>query len=307
MNIVLAGGSGFLGRALQSRFAADGHTVRTLTRSPRPGRPSDVGWQPDGDTGPWAHALDDADVVVNLAGQGIADKRWNQARKQALRTSRVLPTRSLARALAAAPPRRRTFITSSAIGYYGAHGDEAVTEQTPPGDDFLSTLCVEWEGEAAAAAEGATVALVRTGIVLHPQGGALVPMLLPFRLGLGGPMGSGRQFMSWIHLDDWLSLVTWIAGRDLANGTVGAWNATAPAPVTNADFARTLGRVLRRPAILPVPGFALHLVLGEFAEFLLTGARVLPEAAERAGFRFAFPDLEMALRHLLAGNGRTGV
>ena len=303
MTIVLAGGSGFLGRALHARFAADGHLVRTLTRRPRPGVVTDVAWQPDGDSGPWAAALADADLVINLAGQGIADSRWTAARKQVLRTSRLLPTRSLARALSSLPPRPRRFITCSAIGYYGAHGDEVVTEQTPPGDDFLSQLCVDWEGEATAAASPTTpVALVRTGIVLHPENGALKSMLLPFRLGLGGPMGSGRQFMSWIHLDDWLALVAWVAARgtEPATDAVSVWNATAPGPVTNAAFARTLGRVLRRPAILPAPGFALRLLLGEFATFLLTGARVLPASAEGAGFRFRYPALQPALEHLLA-------
>ncbi|MCC7241434.1 MAG: TIGR01777 family oxidoreductase [Acidobacteria bacterium] len=300
MTIVLAGGSGFLGRALHRHFSASGHLVRTLTRSPRPGVDTDVHWQPNGDSGSWAAALTDADIVVNLAGQGIGDKRWTEARKQALRTSRLLPTRSLARALAGAPVRRRTFITSSAVGYYGPHGDESVTEQTLPGDDFLSLLCVDWEAEAQAAASATTsVAQVRTGLVLHPRGGALEAMLPPFRLGLGGPMGSGRQFMSWIHLDDWLALMAWIARRGQNAGVGGAWNATAPRPVTNAEFTRTLGRVLHRPAVLPVPGVALRLLLGEVAQLLLTGARVLPEVAERGGFHFTFVELEHALEDLL--------
>jgi len=300
MTIVLAGGSGFLGRALHRHFSASGHLVRTLTRSPRPGVDTDVHWQPNGDSGSWAGALADADIVVNLAGQGIGDKRWTEARKQALRTSRLLPTRSLARALAGAPTRRRTFITSSAVGYYGPHGDEPVTKQTPPGDDFLSLLCVDWEAEAQAAASATTsVAQVRTGLVLHPRGGALEAMLLPFRLGLGGPMGSGRQFMSWIHLGDWLALMAWIARRGQNAGVGGAWNATAPRPVTNADFTRTLGRVLHRPAVLPIPGVALRLLLGEVAQLLLTGARVLPEVAEQSGFHFTFIELEHALEDLL--------
>lgn len=312
MTIVLAGGSGFLGRALHLHLTAAGHTVRILTRRPRPGAPDDVAWQPDGTAGPWAHALADADVIVNLAGEGIADKRWTPARKQALADSRILPARSLARAIDTLPTRPRTLITSSAVGYYGAHGDDIVTEQTPPGDDFLADLCVTWEREASAPASAAThVALVRTGIVLHPDGGALASMLTPFRLGLGGPMGSGRQYMSWIHLEDWLRLVAWLcddgpskataAARvpTLASPAVTVWNACAPEPVTNADFGRTLGRVLRRPAVLPAPGFALRLLLGEFATFLLTGARVVPAAAQDAGFAFAFSRLEPALRDLL--------
>jgi uncharacterized protein len=314
MIIVLAGGSGFLGRALHAHFSAAGHTVRTLTRRPRPGGANEVAWQPDGSVAAWARTLDDADVVVNLAGEGIADKRWNEARKQALRTSRVLPGRSLAAALASAPVRRRTLITSCAIGYYGARGDEPVTEATPPANDFLAALCVDWEREATAAAAPTThVAIVRSGIVLHPEGGALKSMLLPFRLGIGGPMGSGRQYMSWIHIEDWVALIGWLAtsrppapagSQPMAASAAAApntsvWNATAPTPVTNAEFSRTLGAVLSRPAVLPAPAFGLKLLLGEFADFLLTGARVLPAAAEGAGFRFRYNTLEPALRSLL--------
>ncbi len=307
MTIILAGGSGFLGRALAERFTTSGHAVRTLTRRALPGSSTVLAWQPDGTTGPWAATLTDADIVINLAGEGISDRRWTPARKQALRTSRIQPTRSLVRALAEAPPRPRLFITISAIGIYGAHGDEPVTEQAPPGNDFLAQLCVEWEREASAAASTRTrVALVRTGIVLHPKGGALASVLPPFRMGIGGPMGTGRQYMSWIHLDDWMALVEWLATSSGATPpdaagreNVAAWNATAPRPVTNADFARALGRALRRPAVVPIPGFALRLLLGEFATFLLTGARVIPERAERAGFRFRYPELEPALTSLL--------
>jgi uncharacterized protein (TIGR01777 family) len=346
MTIVLAGGSGFLGRALHAHFSASGHTVRTLTRRPRPGVLSEIAWQPDGSIGQWAHILDDADVVVNLAGEGIADRRWNEARKKALRTSRILPARSLAAALAAAPVRPRILITNCAVGYYGARGNEPIAETTPPGDDFLAALCVDWEREAAAAASPTTrAAIVRTGIVLHPDGGALKSMLTPFRLGIGGPMGTGQQYMSWIHLEDWVSLVGWLAasqvnlGDSLENGATGGhaqpntvnavvnkasarthaasaasnfdlarsntsvWNATAPTPVTNAEFGRTLGAVLGRPAVLPAPAFGLKLLLGEFANFLLTGARVIPAAAERAGFRFRYRELEPALRSLLQDQG----
>lgn len=307
MTIVLAGGSGFLGRALAAHFLTQGHQVRVLTRRPRAGRDTEVAWNPDGTSGPWASALADADVIVNLAGEGIADRRWSAARKQALRTSRILPARSLAAAVASLPPRPRVLITSSAIGFYGAHGEEVVTEQTPPGTDFLSQLCVEWEQASIAAASDHThVALVRTGIVLHPEGGALASMLLPFKLGVGGPMGTGRQYMPWIHLDDWVRLVAWLAagGTSLAQpgqstARVSIWNATAPTPVTNAAFARSLGRALRRPAFLPAPAFALRLLLGEFATFLLTGARVVPAAAEAAGFRFRFRELDVALDDLL--------
>lgn len=301
MTIVLAGGTGFLGRALTAALSAAGHQVLNLSRRPRPGNPHDIAWTPDGTAGPWASVLDAADVVINLAGEGIADRRWSAERKAALRTSRILPTRSLALALKAAAPRPRRFITSSAIGVYGAHDDEVVTETTAPGTDFLSSLCVEWEAEAARAASPDTrVHLLRTGIVLHPDGGALKSMLPPFRLGVGGPMGHGRQYMPWIHLNDWVRLAVWLAeGRGDGAAPVAVWNGTAPAPVSNAEFGRTLGRVLHRPAILPAPAVALRLLLGEFAQFLLTGARVIPVAAEQHGFQFRFPTLEPALRDLL--------
>jgi hypothetical protein len=301
MTILLAGGTGFLGRALTAALTSAGHQVVNLSRRPRPGSARDLAWTPDGTVGPWASALDTADVVINLAGEGIADRRWSTERKAALRSSRILPTRSLALALKAAAPRPRRFITSSAIGFYGPHDDEVVTEATGPGTDFLSTLCVEWEYEAAQAAASETrVHLLRTGIVLHPDGGALKSMLPPFRLGFGGPMGHGRQYMPWIHLDDWVRMAIWLAeGHGDAAAPVAVWNGTAPAPVTNAEFGRALGRVLHRPAIVPAPAFALRLLLGEFAQFLLTGARVVPAAAEHHGFQFRFPTLDPALRELL--------
>ncbi len=306
MTIVLAGGSGFLGRALQQALLADGHVVRVLTRR-APSDSTEVQWNPDGSSGPWATTLADADVLINLAGEGIADTRWSAARKQALRVSRILPARSLAAALRDQPPRSRLAITGSAVGYYGARGDEPVTEDTPPGSDFLAELCVEWEREAAAAASATTrVALVRTGLVLHPAGGALKTMLLPFKLGIGGPLGHGRQFWPWIHRDDWVGLVLWLSrGQWPDEPTAGetrvtAWNATAPTPVTNREFSTVLGRVLHRPAILPAPALALRIVVGEFATFLTTGARVLPARALRAGFRFRYAELEPAFRHLLA-------
>lgn len=297
MTIVLAGGSGFLGRALAARLAPE-HRVLTLTRHPRPGAASDIAWAPDGTAGPWAAALDGADAVVNLAGEGIADRRWTRSRKAALLSSRVRATRSLAAALrlASAPP--RVFVSSSGVGYYGARGDEPVTEDAPPGTDFLAGLAAEWEREARAAESQATrVAIVRTGLVLDPTGGALQPLLLPFRLGLGAQLGSGRQYMPWIHIADWVALAAWIIATDRA---AGPFNATSPTPVTNAEFTRTLARVLRRPAVLRAPAFAVKLALGEMGEvLLLTGQRALPVRAERMGFQFRFRELEPALRDLL--------
>ena len=296
MRIVLAGGSGFLGRALRERFRRDGHDVIVLTRHARPGQPDDVSWTADGKIGPWAAALNGADAVVNLAGEGIADKRWNEARKQALADSRVLATRSLVAAIQqmTAPP--AVLVNGSAVGYYGPHGAEVVTEATPPGSDFLSDLCVAWEREAEQASTRTRVVAVRTGLVLHPDGGALGGMLTPFRLGVGGPLGSGDQFMPWIHLDDWVSLVVWLIASPHARG---AFNATAPVPVTNRDFTRALGRAVHRPAFIPVPAFALRILLGEFADSLLTGQRAIPARAEEQGFTFRFTSVDDALRQLL--------
>jgi len=294
VRIVLAGGSGFLGRALRSRLQRDGHTVTVLTRSPR--TPDEVAWTPDSKAGAWAGALDSADGIVNLAGEGIADRRWNDARKRALRDSRLVATRSIVAALHQSPAAPPVLVNASAVGYYGPCGGERVTESTPPGSDFLSQLCVEWEREADQASATTRVALVRTGLVLHPDGGALKEMLLPFKLGAGGPMGSGSQYMPWIHLDDWVSLVLWLIAT---SGARGAFNGTAPTPVTNREFARALGRALGRPAIVPAPAFALRMLLGEFADSLLTGQRAVPARSVELGFTFQFTDLEPALANLL--------
>ncbi len=307
MTILIAGGSGFLGRHLASRLAQE-HTVLTLTRRPTPTRATDIAWNPDGTAGSCADTVAAADVIINLAGEGIADKRWTDARKRLLHDSRIRATQSLVAAIHLAPPRPRLLISGSAIGYYGPHGDEPVTETTPPGADFLARLCVAWESEAArAAAPDCRVTALRTGIVLHPRGGALARMLTPFRLGLGGPMGSGRQFMPWIHIDDWVALVIHIVRTSphaedatAAAGAMTAYNLSAPTPVTNADFSHTLARVLGRPALLRAPAFALNLALGELATAaLLSGARVLPARAEAENFRFDYAELEPALRNLL--------
>lgn len=235
-------------------------------------------------------------AVVNLAGEGIADERWTASRKEALRISRLRSTRTLVSAIArcATPP--TVFVSASAIGYYGPRRDEPITETTGPGTDFLARLCVEWEQEARAAASSATrLVVVRTGLPLARDGGALAKMLLPFKLGLGATVGSGDQFMSWIHVDDWTGMVTWLIDNDRASGT---FNVTAPEPVTNRTFTRTLGRVLRRPAVLRAPACVLKAAVGELSSVLLTGQRVLPGAAEQLGFRFTHRTLEPALRSL---------
>ena len=298
MKIVIAGGSGFLGRPLAAALADQGHDVVTLTRggAARRGhtRSRTAVWTPNGETGPWAAELDGAGAVVNLAGEPIAGKRWTAAQKQRILDSRVLATRSLVAAIraAAAPP--PVFVSGSAVGYYGPLGDEMATEDTPAGFDFLARVCVQWETVALLAATDRTrVVCVRTGIVLEKDGGALPQMLPPFRFGAGGPVGSGRQYWPWIHRADWLALVQWAIQTPAA---IGAINGTAPNPVRNAEFARALGRALRRPAMLPAPGFALRLLLGEMADaLLLSGQRAVPARPERLGFAFRYPRVDDAL------------
>ena len=294
VTIVIAGGSGFLGTKLARRLQTDGHRPVTLTRG-RAGANS-VTWTPDGSPGTLPAHLEGVDAVVNLAGENIAKGRWTASRKQALRDSRLLATRTLVNAIAACARPPRAFISGSAIGYYGPRGDEQVTESTEPGSDFLARLCVEWEQEARMAASPKTrVAMVRTGLALAKDGGALGAMLLPFKFGLGATLGAGDQFMPWIHADDWTGMVSWLIQNDRADGP---FNATAPEPVTNREFTHTLGRVLRRPAVLHAPAFALRAAMGEMSSMVLNGQRVLPAHAEDLGFRFTHRTLEPALRSL---------
>jgi len=294
VTIVIAGGSGFLGRKLALRLASDGH--RTITLSRRPSGGDQIGWQPDGSPGALPQHLDGVDAIVNLAGEGIADKRWTEERKTALRNSRILSTRTLVRSVATCAHPPKVFISGSGVGYYGARGDEPVTESTPPGTDFLARLCVEWEQEARLVESPTTrMAIVRTSPVLDRDHGALKKMLLPFKLGLGATIASGDQYMPWIHVDDWTALVLWLITNDRA---AGAFNAAAPEAVTNRTFTRTLARVLRRPAILHAPAFALRLALGDLATALVTGQRAVPAAAEQLGFRFMHRTLEPALESL---------
>jgi len=238
--------------------------------------------------------------VINLAGESIAGHRWSAAHKQRILDSRVDTTRRLADAIrgAARPP--RVFVSGSAVGYYGPHGDEVLTESSGAGADFLARVCVAWESEAARAADRTRVVCIRTGLVLERDGGALPQMLPPFRFGLGGPVGSGRQYWPWIHRDDWIALVRWAIDHERVDG---ALNATAPAPATNREFAAALGRAMHRPAILPAPAFALRLLLGEMADaLLLSGQRAVPDKAQRSGFVFRYPRVDEALNAIF---GRT--
>jgi uncharacterized protein (TIGR01777 family) len=295
--IVVSGATGLIGTALVGRLRAKGHTVRRLMRSSSPAGAGDVVWDPARGLLP-ASAIDGADAVVHLAGAPVA-QRWTAAHKQDIRESRIRGTALIARAIADSAKRPAVMVSGSAIGYYGDRGNEMVDETSAPGADFLARVAQDWESAAAPAADAGTrLVLLRTGIVLSPHGGALERLLVPFRLGVGGPIGGGDQWMSWIGLEDQLRAIEFaLFGSSLA----GPVNVVAPNPVTNATFASTLGRVLNRPALIPVPGFALELLYGEMARAtILAGQRVQPAALATAGFEFHYPTLEQALRHELA-------
>lgn len=306
MRIVIAGGTGFVGSALAGMYAEEGHDVRVLTRrlpdgearhDPGTGKPgiTRVGWRPTGATGPWAGVVNDADAVVNLAGEPLGDARWTPQRKAKLRDSRIVATRSLAAAVTSASQPPRVLVSSSAVGYYGASGMEPKSEDSPAGTDFLAHLAEDWEAEARRAERAGTrVVLLRTGLVLEKAGGALPRMLMPFRLFIGGPLGSGRQYVSWIHRLDLVEMIRWVIETPGASGPV---NATAPHPVTNREFARAIGRAIRRPSLVPAPAFALRMVVGEMADpLLLTGQRVLPRVAQAHGYHFKYPEIDVAMR-----------
>ena len=306
MRIVIAGGTGFLGGPLAEGYAEEGHDVRVLTRGLKPGESrhdpgtgvpgvTRVGWSPDAG-GAWESVIDSADAVVNLAGAGLAEGRWTPQRKALLHDSRIISTKTLAAAIqkAARPP--AVFVSGSGTGYYGASlSDDVKTESSPAGDDFLARLCVDWEAEAARAASPATrVATLRTAMVIERRGGALQRLVTPFRFFAGGPVGSGRQYVSWIHRIDWIEMVRWIIDTPAVSGAV---NASAPSPVTNRQFARALGRALHRPALVPTPGFPVRIALGEMADALvLTGQRVVPQRALSHGFHFRYPEIDRAFR-----------
>ena len=287
MRVLVTGGTGLVGRPACDALRAAGHAVTIVSREPGRVPARAIGW--DG----LRTAIPETDAIVNLAGESIASGRWTAARKAAIRSSRVEATRALVDAAATASPRPKVLVNASGVGYYGAHGDEPLDETAAAGTDFLARLCVEWEAEARRAeALGVRVVVVRLGVVLAPDGGALSAMLLPFRAGLGGPIGGGRQWISWVHRDDVVGLLREAVGNTEYAGPV---NATSPNPVTNRDFARALGRALHRPTVLPVPGIGLRLLMGEMATMLLTGQRVLPKVAERLGYAWQQPELPEAL------------
>jgi len=299
MKIVIAGGTGFLGAPLCAALASRGHDVVVLSRGAGSRRTFGrvVPWQPDGSAASgraWVAEIDGADAIVNLAGASIAGARWSDRRKTELRDSRIASTRSLVAAIRSTTRRPAVLVSSSGVGYYGASDDRPLDESFPPGSDFLATLCVDWEAEAhAASALGCRVAIVRTGVPLATDGGALKELLRPFLFFGGGPIASGRQYMSWIHREDWVAMIEWIVGTASADGV---FNATAPNPATNEQFSAALGRALHRPSWIRVPRLALRAIVGEISDVLVTGQRVIPKRALDRGFTFRYESVDAALR-----------
>jgi uncharacterized protein len=301
MRVTLTGATGGIGRGLAEALIARGDEVTALTRSPEraagrlPQGVTAVGWDPVAGPAP-ADALAGRDAVVNLAGENVA-QRWTSEVKQRIRASRELGTRNLVEGLRIAEPRPAALVSGSASGYYGPHGDERVGEDAPAGDDFLAAVSVAWEREALEAEGlGMRVAIVRTGIVLDADSGALATMLTPFKLGVGGPVAGGGQYMPWIHRDDEIGLL--LAALD--NPTFsGAVNGSAPEPATNRDFSRALGRALHRPAFAPIPAAAIKLLYGDMAQIVVKGVRMVPGRAGELGYTFRHPDLDEALSSTL--------
>lgn len=303
MRILVTGATGFIGKRLLAKLEQPVLLSRNAAKAEK--SLAQFGakaypWNVQADPPPQA-AFDGIDAVIHLAGDPVAEGRWTAAKKARIKESRIIGTRNLVATLAALSHKPRVLVSASAIGYYGARGEELLDERSSAGDDFLAEVCVGWEREAQAAADlGIRVAMVRTGIVLGENGGALAKMLTPFKLGLGSPLGSGKQYMSWIHIDDLVEEFLFAAREEHVHGPL---NGVAPHPVTNREFTKTLGKVLQRPTFMPaVPGFVLKTMLGDFGEVLLASQRVEPKAAEAAGFAFQYRDLEPALRNVLHRN-----
>jgi len=307
MRVFLTGGTGLVGSRLIKRLREGQHEVVLLTRRPDTARDkfgnaltvvSGDPTQPGG----WMDAAADADAVVNLAGENVFARRWNDAFLQVIRDSRVRSTDLVMQALGKNPRTPagtpKVLVNASAIGYYGPHGDEELTEESPPGNDVMAQMCIAWESAARKAeAFGVRVAVIRIGVVLDKEGGALKQMLTPFKMYAGGPVGSGRQWMSWIHNEDLAGLIVFALKNGQASGPV---NGTAPEPVRNREFATALGRAVHRPSFLPTPAFALRIMLGKVAQVVTTGQRVFPARAKQLGYAFKFPQIGEALRDLLA-------
>ncbi len=311
MKVIITGGTGLIGSALAADLAQAGHRVIILSRNPaKQKKPLPFGvelvaW--DGLTADgWGQHVEGADAIINLAGESIAGenfaalvlKRWNPARMQAIRQSRFNAGKAVVEAIRAAKVKPKVLVQASAVGYYGSRGDEKLTEESAPGDDELARICLEWEASTAAVeAMGVRRAVIRTsGVVMSTEGGAFPFMMLPFRLFIGGPIGNGKQWFSWIHIDDEVKAIRFLIEHPNASG---AFNLTAPQAITNAEFSRILGKVMKRPALLPVPAFALKLLFGAKAIILLVSTRQIPKRLLELGFQFSFPQAEQAIRDLL--------
>ncbi len=300
MNVTITGATGLIGTKLVEALKARGDTVTVLSRNPQKAGQAlgveAVAWDPAAGPAP-AGALSGRDAIVHLAGEPVA-QRWNAETKQAILESRELGTRNLVAGIAASEPKPTVLVASSAVGYYGKHGDERVPESSPAGDDFLADVCVRWEREAdLAEGLGLRVAKIRTGVVLDAGGGALKTMLPPFKAGIGGPVAGGAQYLPWIHVDDIVGL--YLKALDDASWS-GPYNGAAPEPVTNKAFSKALGKALHRPAFSPVPAFAIKLLYGDMAEIVTEGQRAVPERALAGGYAFRHPDLQPALEDALA-------
>ena len=301
MRILITGGSGLIGRALSANLARDGNEIIILSRQPERivGLPMGVSarWWDSHTTEGWSSLVDGTDAIINLAGENISSGRWSDERKHAILKSRSSAGQAVVQAVRAAARKPRIVIQASGIGYYGPYGDEEITEETPPGHDFLAQLAANWESSTASLESlGVRRAIIRTGVVLSIEGGALPRMLLPFRFFAGGRLGSGRQWFPWIHIADEVGAIRFLIENETANGP---FNLTAPVPLNNAEFSRLLGQQLRRPALMPIPAFALRLLFGEMATVLLDGQRAIPRRLIQLGFTFQFPEAELALRDLL--------
>jgi uncharacterized protein (TIGR01777 family) len=296
MRLLITGASGLIGKALQSSFAGKGYEMLLAGRS-KPKNANEIEWSvEDGFREEDLHRLEGLDAVVHLAGEGIAGLRWTDEKKKAIRESRVLGTHNMVNTLAELKQKPKVFVASSALGFYGDRGDEVMTETSRPGDTFLADVCKEWEIESRRAEDsGIRTVLLRTGIVLSKDGGALATMLTPFKFGVGGVVGSGRQWMSWISLDDVVGIINFALENENIRGAI---NVVSPNPVTNEEFTKTLGDVLYRPTILPLPEFAVNLVFGEMGDALLIDStRVEPKRLKDAGYEFTLPNLRSALEN----------
>ncbi len=298
MNVTVTGGTGFVGKAILGLLRERGFQISILGRSPRTGIPPEVElflWEAERSEPP-PNSLAGSDVVIHLAGEPVS-QRWTPEIRRRIRSSRVEGTRKLVSAIGKLDRKPSALVAASAVGIYGDRGEEELTEDSPPGEGFLADVCREWEAETSRAAEmGIRTVMLRIGVVLGVGGGALDQMLPPFRMFLGGMLGSGRQWMSWIHLADLAGLILHAVEDPQLRGVV---NAVAPSPVRNAQFTRTLARTIRRPALFTVPEFGLKLLFGDMAQILLASQRIYPRAAEKAGYRFLYPDLGPALKNLL--------